>query len=48
LILLGALFPPSVAPVSQQYFWFTELKLSSSAPKSPSWIHNEALKESKY
>jgi hypothetical protein len=25
LILLGALFLPSVAPASQQDFWFTEL-----------------------
>jgi hypothetical protein len=32
LILLGALFPPSVTPASQQYFWFTELTLSASVP----------------
>jgi hypothetical protein len=32
LILLGALFLPSVAPVSQQGFWFTELMLSASLP----------------
>jgi hypothetical protein len=32
LILLGALFLPSVAPVSQQGFWFMELMLSASAP----------------
>jgi hypothetical protein len=32
LILLGALFLPSVAPVSQQGFCFTELTLSASAP----------------
>jgi hypothetical protein len=32
LILLGALFLPSAAPVSQQDFRFTELKLSASAP----------------
>jgi hypothetical protein len=31
LILLGALFLPSVAPASQQDFWFTELMLSASA-----------------
>jgi hypothetical protein len=30
LILFGALFPPSVAPVSQQDFWFMELTLSAS------------------
>jgi hypothetical protein len=38
LILLGALFLPSVAPASQQDFWFTELMLSASTPYSPSWI----------
>jgi hypothetical protein len=35
LIFLGALFLPSVAPTSQQYFWFiglTLLTLSASAP----------------
>jgi hypothetical protein len=32
LILLGALFPPSVAPVSQQGFGVMELMLSGSAP----------------
>jgi hypothetical protein len=32
LILLSALFPPSVAPVSQQGFWFMELMQSSSVP----------------
>jgi hypothetical protein len=32
LILLGALFLPSVAPVSQQGFGVTELTLSGSAP----------------
>jgi hypothetical protein len=32
LILLGALSVPSVAPASQQSFWFTELILSASAP----------------
>jgi hypothetical protein len=31
LILFGALFLPSVAPASQQDFWFTELMLSASA-----------------
>jgi hypothetical protein len=31
LILLGAFFLPSVAPVSQQSFWFMELSLSASA-----------------
>jgi hypothetical protein len=31
LILLGALFLPSVAPTSQQGFGVTELMLSSSA-----------------
>jgi hypothetical protein len=31
LILLCALFLPSVAPASQQDFWFTELTLSASA-----------------
>jgi hypothetical protein len=30
LILLGALFLPSVAPTSQQNFWFTELTLFAS------------------
>jgi hypothetical protein len=32
LILLGALFPPSVAPASQQGFGVKELMLSGSAP----------------
>jgi hypothetical protein len=32
LILLGALFLPSVTPASQQYFWFVELILSASLP----------------
>jgi hypothetical protein len=32
LILLGALFPPSVAPTSQQGFGVTQLTLSGSAP----------------
>jgi hypothetical protein len=32
LILLGALFLPSVVPVSQQVYWFMELILSASAP----------------
>jgi hypothetical protein len=39
LILLGALFLPSVAPVSQQDFWFMEHTLSlhpSYHPESPS------------
>jgi hypothetical protein len=31
LILLGAFFLPSVAPASQQNFWFMELMLSASA-----------------
>jgi hypothetical protein len=30
-ILLGAFFLPSVAPASQQDFWFMELTLSASA-----------------
>jgi hypothetical protein len=30
LILLGALFLPSVASASQQCFWFTEVTLSAS------------------
>jgi hypothetical protein len=38
LILLGGFFLPSVAQVSQQNFWFTELLLSASALYSPSWI----------
>jgi hypothetical protein len=32
LIVHGALFPPSVAPASQQSFWFTQLTLSASVP----------------
>jgi hypothetical protein len=32
LILLAALFPPSVAPVSPQVFRVTEITLSASAP----------------
>jgi hypothetical protein len=32
LIFLVALFPPNVAPVYQQSFWFTELMLSASVP----------------
>jgi hypothetical protein len=32
LILFGALFPPSVAPVSQQDFGIMELMLSASVP----------------
>jgi hypothetical protein len=32
LLLLDALFLPSMAPVSHQGFWFTELMLSASAP----------------
>jgi hypothetical protein len=32
LILLGALFLPSVAPASQQGFGVTELTLSASVP----------------
>jgi hypothetical protein len=32
LILLCALFPPSVAPAFQQGFWFTEQTLSASVP----------------
>jgi hypothetical protein len=32
LIFLGALFLPSVAPSSQQDFWFMELTLSASVP----------------
>jgi hypothetical protein len=32
VILLGALFPPSVAPASQQDFCFTGLTLSASVP----------------
>jgi hypothetical protein len=31
LTLLGAFFLRSVAPVSQQDFWFTKLTLSASA-----------------
>jgi hypothetical protein len=31
LILLGVFFLPSVAPASQQDFWFMELTLSASA-----------------
>jgi hypothetical protein len=38
LIFLGALFLPTVAPVSQQDFDIMEFTLSSSAPWSPSWI----------
>jgi hypothetical protein len=37
-ILLGALFPLSVAPASQQGFWFMELTLSACTPYLPSWI----------
>jgi hypothetical protein len=32
LILVGSLFPPSVAPASQQGFGVTELMLSASVP----------------
>jgi hypothetical protein len=32
LHLLGALFLPSVAPASQQYFWFMEFMPSASVP----------------
>jgi hypothetical protein len=32
LILLGTLFPPSVAPAPQKGFGITELMLSVSAP----------------
>jgi hypothetical protein len=35
LILFSASFLPSVAPVSQQYFLFTELTLSASVSYSP-------------
>jgi hypothetical protein len=38
LIPFSAFFLPSVALVSQQNFWFTELLLSASAFLSPSWI----------
>jgi hypothetical protein len=38
LILIGALFPPSVAPASQHGFRITELMLFCSTPWSPSWI----------
>jgi hypothetical protein len=38
LILLAALFLSSVAPTSQQTFGVSELKISASAPYSPSWI----------
>jgi hypothetical protein len=34
----------SVAPVSHQSPWFTELTLSASVPQSPSWILCEYLK----
>jgi hypothetical protein len=40
LIFLSALYLPSVAPVSQQDFWFTECTLCASVPLSPSWIHS--------
>jgi hypothetical protein len=36
LVLLDALFLPSVAPASQQGFRVMELMLSASAPWSPS------------
>jgi hypothetical protein len=39
LILLGVLFLPSVASVSQQDFGVTELTLSGCAPYSSSWIN---------
>jgi hypothetical protein len=52
LILLGGFFLLSVAPVSQQNFWFMELTLSASALLSPSWIlpspnsdHNSSFTE---
>jgi hypothetical protein len=32
LIPFGASFLPSMAPASQQNFWFTEITLSASAP----------------
>jgi hypothetical protein len=32
LVVLGALFPPCVAPVAQQGFGVMELTLSGSAP----------------
>jgi hypothetical protein len=38
LIVLAALFPPSVAPALQQCFRVTELILYASAPQLPSWI----------
>jgi uncharacterized membrane protein YqaE (UPF0057 family) len=38
LILLAALFLPSVASASQRGFGVTELMLSVSVPQSPSWI----------
>jgi hypothetical protein len=36
LVLIGALFPPSVAPGSQEGFGVTELMLFASAPWLPS------------
>jgi hypothetical protein len=38
LIVLDALFLPSVTPVSQQVFWFMELMMSASIPCWPSWF----------
>jgi hypothetical protein len=38
LILLAALFLPSVAPVSQQGFGVSELMLSASVPLLPSSV----------
>jgi hypothetical protein len=40
LVLLAALFPPSVAPASQQGFGVMELTLCASAPLLPYWILN--------
>jgi hypothetical protein len=49
LILLGALFPPSVAPAFQKGFLFMELTLSASVPLLPSWIlFNDILLQFKF
>jgi hypothetical protein len=38
VLILGAFFPPSAAPASQQHFCFMDLTLSASAFWSLSWI----------